>query len=534
MVPAARFLLVVLGLPMLLLGCQSPPQILEISPAKGALDVPTNAPIKIRFDRPLDRASVASRFSLSPAVDGQISWEAQNTLVFRHDNLEPSTQYQVRLVAGYRDGQGSVNEFTHSWIFITEGPPAIRSASPGDRETGVDPATYLTLGFSRDMNADSFRGSVTFSPSVPFSVQADPADGRRVLIAPKSLLEAHADYLVSISGNAVDADGNHLPPLKLHFSTGAVRPLTRWITFIASGTGATPGSGVWMVDDAGFPRNLEETPVEAFSWSPDGTNLLVRHPDRSWTDYPFDSDPVDLTFHADWAVFLGPGAGYVYLDRGRLERLLPDGETVSIAMSVDDAAVSHELNRIAFSQTGPDGADVRAYDVGLRAQYRLQHEVGTVTGLAWAPDGTKLAYLLGAGQPSSALLKVKSLTGSATVNTLATGDISPPAWLADSSDVVFSARVLVSGQLRSRIFRLNTALAPATLTAATALGPVTEEDAFLPRPSPDGHQVAFLLGAAESAQVWLMNADGTGAARLTAFDSSAFPYSCQDLHWASS
>ena len=432
-------------------------------------------------------------------------------LVFRHDTLEPSAQYQVRLTAGYRDSQGDVNVFTHSWMFQTEGPPAVRNSSPSEGEAGVDPATYLTFSFSREMNADSFRGSVTLSPSLPFSVQADPSDARQVLIAPKTLLDAHTAYRASISGNATDADGNHLPPTTLHFSTGAVRPLTHWITFIASETGASTGSGVWMVNDAGFPRNLEETPVDAFSWSPDGANLLVRHPDRSWTDYPLDSDPVKVAFKADWAVFLGPSGGYVYLDQGRLNRLLPGGGTISIASGVDAAAVSRDLNRIAFSQTGPEGADLRAYDVGLRAQYRLQHEIGTVTGLAWAPDGTKLAYLLGSGQPASAVLRVKSLTGSATANTVATGMISPPAWLADSSDVVFSARVDIAGQLKSRIFRLNTALGPATLTAATAIGPVTDEDAFLPRPSPDGHQIAFLLGAPESAQVWLMNADGTGA-----------------------
>src|SRR5205823_14387127 len=168
-----RALLLTLALPMLLLGWQSPPQILEISPAKGALDVPTNAPIKIRFDRALDRASVASRFSLNPSVDGHVSWEAQNTIVFRHDTLEPSAQYQVRLTAGYRDSQGDVNVFTHSWMFQTEGPPAVRNSSPSEGEAGVDPATYLTFSFSREMNADSFRGSVTLSPSLPFSVQAE-------------------------------------------------------------------------------------------------------------------------------------------------------------------------------------------------------------------------------------------------------------------------------------------------------------------------------------------------------------------------
>jgi len=533
-IPIARVMLLVMAIPLLLVGCQSPPQILEISPAKGALDVPTDAPVEIHFDRPVDRSSVAARFSLVPAVAGQVSWAAQNTLVFHHDTLDPSTQYTVRLLSGYRDTQGNVNGFTHSWVFQTEGPPDVRTISPGNGETGVDPATYLTLGFSRDMNAGSFSAAVTFSPPLSFSVQADPSDARSVLIAPNSLLAAHTEYQMTISSNATDADGNHLPPVKMHFSTGPVRSLTRWITFIATGSGSTPGSGVWMVDDSGFPRSLEKTSVDAFSWSPDGSNLLVRHPNRSWTDYPFDAPSVDLPFQAEWAVFLGPAAGYLYLDRDNLSRLLPNGDVLPIATGVDAAAVSRDLNRVAFSQTGPDGSDLRAYDVALRSQYRLQHEVGVVTALAWAPDGTRLAYLLGGGQPSASVLRVKSLTGSASVETVATGIISDPAWLADSSDLVFAARVEVSGRLQSRIFRINTALPPSTLAAATALGPVSEQDAFLPQPSPDGHQIAFLMGPPESAQVWLMNADGTGASRLTAFDASAFPFSCLDLHWASS
>ena len=531
----AGLLLLALAAPLALLACQSPPQILEISPAKGAIEVPTNAPVKIHFDRPLDQASVAARFHLVPKVDGQITWGPGNTLIFLHDTLDTSTRYQVRLEAGYRDTQGNVNDFSHSWIFQTEGPPALRSSTPGQDDSGVDPATYLTFGFSRDVDPDTFRGAITISPSVPFAVQGDPNDSRQLLVAPKSLLDPHTDYEVSVSGDALDADGNHIPPLKLHFTTGQVRPLSRWITFVVSETGQAAGTGVWMVDEAGFPRDLEETPVDAFSWSPDGTNLLVRHPDRTWTDYAFESAPVDVPFKADWAAYLGPGAGYAYLDGSRLSRLLPDGSVVAIADGVSIASVSNDLDRIVFSESAAGGSDIRAYDVQLRAQYRLTHEPGDVTALQWSPDGSKLGYVLGGtGVAGASVLRVMQLGGTAATNTVATGQINDLAWLADSAYVTFSAFVDVSGQQQSRIFRVNTALPAAPLAAASAIGPVTDENAFLPRPSPDGHQIAFLLGAPDSAQVWLMNADGTGATRLTAFDSAAFPFSCHALHWGGS
>ena len=527
-------LLVLLVLPLLQLACDSPPQILEISPGRGARDVATNAPIRIHFDRALDRQSVASRFSLRPKVSGEITWETPNTLVYRHDTLDPNTQYTVSLSAGYRDAAGNANGFNHGWSFQTELPPDLRGTTPGQGDGQVDPATYLGLSFSREMSPDTFRGAVTFSPSVPFSVRPDPGDARRVLIAPKSLLEPQTAYSVSISSDATDADGNHLRPLKLQFTTGSVRSLSRWITFVASESGAATGSGVWMVDEAGFPRILEETPADAFSWSPDGANLLVRHPDLSWTDYPLGASPIEMPFSAEWAAYLGPRAGYAFLNGQRLDRLLPSGATATIADGVSQAAVSHDLSRIAFSQGSGSGSDIRAYNVQLRAQYRIQHEADVVTSLAWSPNGTRLAYLVSGGQAGQGMLRVKSLAGSGAVTTVATGEIATPAWLANSSDITFSARLVVAGKSQQRIFRVNTALGPGQLTVAAAIGPAGDGDGFLPQPSPDGHQIAFLVGAPESAQIWLMNADGTGQSRLTEFESAAFPYSCRALHWASS
>ena len=535
----ARSLLLTVLLPLvaglLPLGCSSPPQILDISPGRGGRDVPTNAPIRIHFDRAVERASVAARFSLRPHVYGEISWDSRDTLVFRHDTLDPSHLYTVVLSAGYRDTAGNVNGFNHGWSFRTEPLPELRASAPAAGEGQVDPATYLTLTFSREMNADSFRGAVTFSPSVSFAVRADPSDGKRVLIAPRRLLDAGTDYQVSISGDALDQDGNHLSPQKLLFGTGRVRSLSRWITFVASEGGADTGSGLWMVDEAGFPRILEETSIDGFSWSPDGASVLVRHPDFTWTDYPLGAAKVTMPFSAGWAAHLGPGSGYVYLDGSRLTRLLPSGATVTIAAGVVQAAVSRDLDRIAYSQAVSGGSEIWTYDVQLRARYRVQRESGLVSGIAWAPDGARLAYLLSNGSGNLGLLKMKSLVGNAVAATIAAGEITDPAWLANSSDLVFSARLEEAGKRQWRIFRVNTALPPAQLTAAAAISSVAAgADSFLPQPSPDGHQIAFLMGAPQSAQVWLMNADGTGQSRLTGFDSEAFPFSCRALHWATS
>jgi Tol biopolymer transport system component len=119
------------------------------------------------------------------------------------------------------------------------------------------------------------------------------------------------------------------------------------------------------------------------------------------------------------------------------------------------------------------------------------------------------------------------------VTTLAAGQVEAPVWQADSGHVVFAALVpLPGGTLISKAFRLSVSdPPPKSLTMAMGLpaGPVLA--ARDPRPSPDGHQIAFLSDRNGTQQVFVMNVDGTGLTQLTAYDPVAFPYSCSDPAW---
>ncbi|MHB8687868.1 MAG: Ig-like domain-containing protein [Candidatus Dormibacteraceae bacterium] len=505
----------------------NPPQIVDYSPERGAIDVSTAAPIKISFDHPVDEASVASRLHLVPAADGTVHWQNAQQLTYEHSALRASTSYDVVLEAGYRDLAGNSYSLRHHWSFLTEGPPNLASSTPSDADTGIDPASYITLAFTREMNASTLRSALTFSPSIPFDVRLDPTDGRRAIVAPSQLLAPDTTYQVSINTAALDIDGNQLGrDQTIRFTTGPPRMLKGWLAFATDGVGGAPG-GLWIVNETGFPRRLfDQSAVHSFSWSPGGDSILIQGDGESWSELAPGTGTIQLSFKATWAAALAEGMGYAYIDdAGTLHRQTVNGADEVIAADVAQATVSPNGLRLAFVQGALAPNKIWGYDVGLKARYQLATDAGPVSSVSWAPSGNRIAYLLSDGAVSK--LRVRNLTGPGTTMTVASGDISAPAWLPDSTHLVIAAAAPSADSSNHKAFVLNVAAPPAVLTAGSGLPSDPSVDLSAPVPSPDGHQIAFLSGN----QVWLMNADGTRPIALTKFDPASFPYSCRALAW---
>jgi hypothetical protein len=501
----------------------NPPQIVDYSPQRGALNVSTADPIRITFDHAVDQASVEARLHLLPATNGTVRWISPRQLAYKHPALLTSTTYEIILEAGYRDLAGNTYSLRHHWAFATEGSPGLAGSTPSDNEAGVDPAAYLTLDFTREMSEATLRSALTLNPSVPFSVRLDPTDGRRAIIAPSELLSPNTAYQLAVNVAALDIDGNQLDRNQtIRFKTGSPRPLRHWVAFATqSADGAA--AGLWIVNESGFPRQLfDASSVHAFSWSPAGDRLLVRGDGDTWSEIIPGSSNVQLPFKGVWAAALASAMGYVYIDdSGALHRAPADGPDEVIATDVAQAAVAPNGLRVAFVQGAIAPNEVWGYDVGLKARYQLALDTGPVSDPSWAPSGNRIAYLMSEGVGTS--LRVRSLTGGAATTTVASGDLSSPAWLPDSTHIVFAA---ATGS-NHKAFVVNVVAPPAALNLALGLPADPTVDLAAPVPSPDGHQFAFVSGG----QVWLMNADGTRPTPLTRFDATAFPYSCLAPAW---
>jgi hypothetical protein len=521
----------------LLTGCASPPQILEISPLQGATGVPSNRPIWIRFDRAMDRASVAGRFHLEPFIGGSIHWNNSHQMRFDHAPLKPSTKYQVVLRPGYRDAQGEANTLRHSWIFSTEGPPELAGSSPSDGEHAVDTAAYIALTFDREMDTATLPQALSISPSTRFTLERDPADALRMIVVPEALLEPNQEYSVTLTTRARDVDGNRLGTGRaVTFMTGPQHGLQHWIGFIAqrsAGGGSGGSPGVWIVDENRFPRVLVQAAVSWFTWSVDGQRLLLRTSSGAWSDESLKGTSTPLPFHGSWAGYLAGGRGYAYLDGADLYTMAPSGTTTSVMSGVTDAVVDPGGTRIAFTVGAGGGAEIHAYDVGLKTDYRLQSEPRPIDALAWSPDGLSLAYRVGGSSPTKQQIRVRLLHDGGSAVTVATGDVGAPVWQADSRHVFFTAVVRASSRETSRLFRFAAGQPPpSSLTAAAGMPASSSVSVGDLSPSPDGRQVAFVSAANGAApEVWLMNADGTGLTQLTAFQPDQFPYQCDEVAW---
>jgi Tol biopolymer transport system component len=181
---------------------------------------------------------------------------------------------------------------------------------------------------------------------------------------------------------------------------------------------------------------------------------------------------------------------------------------------------SSEINRLV-----PDREAVEILLRSLAEKYgwteERTNEIPEIMGIApwavnpvWSPDGTKIAFPFGFGLGShlgeiwvinadgSGLIKLTSGFQNGAIN---------PKWSPDSQQIIFTTRPFTF----NHIVRVN--------ADGSELTRLTSEDAYYESASwsPDGQQIVFVAspektrGIREFANIYIMNADGSGLINLT-------------------
>ncbi|HSO93861.1 MAG TPA: Ig-like domain-containing protein [Candidatus Dormibacteraeota bacterium] len=539
----------------------NPPRIVAISPGRDSQDVATNQEVRITFDRAMNHQSVESRFELQPRLTGcdasprdcHFAWTG-NTLVFLHTriNFDVSTQYSVRLSAGYADSSGQANTLDHSWRFSTEARPSLASVDPADNSTSVPLDRNIVLSFSRPMRADTIRSAIQLSPDTPFLIRGRPGgDGSQYEIVPELLLQPDQQYTLAIDRPS-DTHGNTIASqVQSRFRTGSLS-LARRIGFLTAQRDQ-PAFGVGVVDphpDSFLGRSTpkvawklsdQATNLDAilsFDWAPDGQRLVLVDALRGERE-----GAVRIVNLATGAltnvgvrasdVYWSPDGSIVYLTQGTLRRYRPGTLEDSALTDLRDGRV---ITPIAFS---PDGKSV-AYattdtqlanhlwimNLDLKTRFRPPGLDDPADHPSWSLDGTRLAFRrLVSGSPALWIYDLSS-SGTSAYKRAAALDLTAAAWLNDNSTMIAATGAGSAGAL----YRVNVFSAGEAGGVVKVTGTRDAPNGSAPATPLYDRRVAFVGVIDELPQIFVMNGDGSRPLQLTQWEAD-FPYTGLAPNW---
>jgi Tol biopolymer transport system component len=225
------------------------------------------------------------------------------------------------------------------------------------------------------------------------------------------------------------------------------------------------------------------------SWSSDGARLaVVGYPGRHTALITVDADGTDPTTLTNE---IGPR-----LANFSSPTWSPDG------------------TRIAFCVQGfrPD-ALARIYVIGADGTglTRISPKGTSECDPAWSPDGTRIAFVRSFAHRRA--LETMDPDGANPATVVGKGRNGKPDWSPDGTTLVFER----FGAASSDLFTILVAGGPVTRLTSTPRLEVS------PVFSPDGTKVAFsagTIGRRLHLNIWTMNLDGTGLARVTDFPAS--------------
>lgn len=84
------------------LGVFAVPEVTAFGPNTASQHIPAGAPIRIEFDRPMDRISVETRLSVEPDLPGEVTWEDNTLLYHPFESWPIGQEISVELQAGAR------------------------------------------------------------------------------------------------------------------------------------------------------------------------------------------------------------------------------------------------------------------------------------------------------------------------------------------------------------------------------------------------------------------------------------------------
>lgn len=281
-----------------------------------------------------------------------------------------------------------------------------------------------------------------------------------------------------------------------------------------------------------FAQDPSPAFYQAVEWSPDGKNLtFTAMRDMNQKDRPMraeiytirtdGSDMRKITngelngFYSSWGksriVFAGgkPGTrdSEVYIanaDGSDLTQVTKAGTGRN-----STPALSRDGKRIVFI-SNRDGGKYQIYIMNAdgSAQTRLTRDDATAFyNPVFSPDGRKVVYYAEKGDRKDQIWIMNADGSDATLLTGGVGHNIFPAFSGDGKRIIFASSAREPGVEGSHIYVMN--------TDGSNLMKIGSVPSYFARFSPDGKKIAYITGKFPESAIFIANADGSAAIRVT-------------------
>jgi hypothetical protein len=215
----------------------TPPQVVSYSPNVTITDsVNASTTIEINFNWDMDEASTRAAFSISPAIEGTITFEdSQYRLRFTPNKpFDKSTVYTVKLAqtASHPDNLSMTEDFTFQFLTKSRNRLSLISSYPYDGNTGVYTRPLFRLIFDKVLNTSNLQSQI----KVFDKNNVELSKGTRSILNNKvqapygshyfelsNELTPNEEYKLVIPGNIIDDVGMPVvEPIEIKFKTSPV------------------------------------------------------------------------------------------------------------------------------------------------------------------------------------------------------------------------------------------------------------------------------------------------------------------------
>jgi hypothetical protein len=105
-----------------------PPTVISVTPANGAMNVPVNGALSVKFSEAVNGIT-SSTFTLSPAVEGTLTWNNASATFTPSASMALNTIYTATITTGVTDLAGNQLANNYSWNFTTQSTLTVVSIS---------------------------------------------------------------------------------------------------------------------------------------------------------------------------------------------------------------------------------------------------------------------------------------------------------------------------------------------------------------------------------------------------------------------